>query len=77
MSKEEEPVGAKPKSVWLISTSLNKRQSSSFGPDVSKIQTIPQLDSAYVKGAAGNYRRDIVQNSVQNPLVQGAMPDSF
>ena len=27
----------------------------------------PQLDSVYVKGAAGNCRRDIVQNRVQNP----------
>ena len=32
-TKEEEPAGAKPRSVCLISTSLNRGQSSSFGPD--------------------------------------------
>ena len=32
--KEELPV-AKPRSVCLISASLNREQSSSFGPDVS------------------------------------------
>ena len=50
--KEEEPAVAKPRSVCLISTSLNKGQSYSFGPDVSNIHGNPQLDSRYVKGAA-------------------------
>ena len=33
----EERVVAQPKSACLISTSLNERQSSSFGPDVSNV----------------------------------------
>ena len=65
--KEEEPAVAKPRSVCLISTSLNRGQSSSFGPDVSNILENPQLDSVSVNGAAGNCRRDIVQNRLQNP----------
>ena len=65
--KEEEHATAKPRSVCLTSTSLNKGQSSSFGPDVSNISVDPQLDSGSVKGAARNCSRDIVQNRVQNP----------
>ena len=59
--------GSKPRPVCLISASLNKGQSSSFGPDVSNIQGNPQMDSGSVEGAAGNCRQDIVQNRVQNP----------
>ena len=59
---EEELAVAKPRS-----TSLNRGQLSSFGSDVSKITGDPQLDSGSVKGAAGNGRRDTVQNRVQNP----------
>ena len=44
---------------------MNRWQSSPCGPDVSNIPGIPQLDSVSVKGAAGNYRQDIVQNRVQ------------
>ena len=65
--KEEELEVAKPRSVCLISTSLNRGQSFSFGPNVSKTPRNPQLDSGSVKGAAGNCGRDIVQNRVQNP----------
>ena len=69
---------AKPRSVCLILASLNKRQSSSCGPDVSKIPGNPQMDSGSVwggagncrqksvEGAAGNCRQDIVRNRVQN-----------
>ena len=65
---EGEPAVAKPRSVCLISTSMNRWQSSFFGPDVSNILWNPQLDSGSVKkGAAGNCERDIVQNRVQNP----------
>ena len=46
---EGEPAAAKPKSVWLISTSLNRGQSSSCGPDVSNIPANPQLDSCLPK----------------------------
>ena len=64
--------------MCLISASLKKGQSSSFGPDVPNIWENPQLDSGSVKGAArncrqncvegaaGNCRQDIVQNRVQN-----------
>ena len=65
--KEEEPAVAEPKSVCLISTSLNKRQFSSFGPGVSSISGNPQLGSGSVNAAGGNFERDIVQNRVQNP----------
>ena len=64
---EGELAVAKPMSVCLISTSLNRGQSSSFGPDVSNILVNPQLDSGSVKEGAGNCERDIVQNRVQNP----------
>ena len=50
----EELVVAKPKSACLISTSLNERQSSSFGPGVSNVHGNPQLDSGTVKGVLGN-----------------------
>ena len=74
--KEEEPAVAKPRFVCLITSSLNKAQSSSFGPDVSNIPGNPQLDSGSVNGAAGNCERDIVKraagnrkrNSVQNKI---------
>ena len=56
--KKEEPAVAKPRSVCLISTSFNRGQSSSFGPDVSTIPENPQLDAGSVKGASGNCRRD-------------------
>ena len=61
--KEEEPAVAKPRSLCLFSTSLNKGQSSSFGPDVSNIPVNEQLDSGSVKGAAGNCVRDHVQGN--------------
>ena len=64
--KEEEPAVAKPRSVCLISTSLNKGQSSSFGPDVSNIPGDPQLDSGSVKGAAGNCERNVVEGATGN-----------
>ena len=76
---EGELAVAKPRSVCLISASLIKGQSSSFGPDVPNIREKPQLDSGSVKGArrklqaelcrrsrGRNYRQDIVQNRVQN-----------
>ena len=64
---EEELAVAKPRSVCWISTYLNRGQFSSFGSDVSNVTRDPQLDSGSVKGAAGNSRRDTVQNRVQNP----------
>ena len=44
-----------------------KRNILPFVPYVSNIPRNPQLDSASVEGAAGNCRRDIVQNRVPNP----------
>ena len=64
---ESEPAVAKPRSVCLISTSLNTGQPSSFGPDVSNIPGNPQLYSGSEKGAVGNCERDTVQKRVQNP----------
>ena len=48
--KEEEPAVAKPRPVCLISTSLNRGQSSSFGLDVSNIPWNPQLDGKLKAG---------------------------
>ena len=61
-----EPAAAKPRSVCLISTSLNRGQSTSFGPDVSNISVNPQLDSGSVKGAAENFERDSVKGTAGN-----------
>ena len=58
---EEEPAVTKPRSVCLISTSLNREQSSSFGPDVSNVSENPQLDSGSVKGAPKKMRADSVR----------------
>ena len=44
----------------MISTNLNREQSSSFGPDVSNIPGDPQLDSRSVKGA----RRETASETV-------------
>ena len=51
------------RSVWWISTGLNRGQSSSLGPDVSDNPENPHLDSGSVKEAAGNCERNFVRNS--------------
>ena len=63
---DEETAVAKPRSVCLISTSLNKGQSSSSGPGVSNISGNPQMDSGSGEGAAGNCKRDIVEGAAGN-----------
>ena len=73
--KKEEPAAAKPRSACLISASLNKWHSSSFGPDVSNIPVKPQMESGLVKeprwtagnsveGAAGNCRQDTIRGNM-------------
>ena len=59
--KEDEP--AKPMSVCLISTSLNKGQSSSVSPDVSNIPGNPQMDSCLL-----NQQREISGITVSKEL---------
>ena len=60
---EGELAVAKRRSVCLISESLNKGQSSSFGPDVPKIWENPQLDSGSVKGARGKLQAELCRRS--------------
>ena len=77
--KEEEPSEAKPRSVCLVSASLNKGQYSSFGPGVSNIPENPQMDSGSVEGAAGNCRQNSVEGAAGNcrqDSAQGAVLDS-
>ena len=77
--KEEDPAVAKPRSVCLITTSLNKGQSSSFGLDASNIRGIRSWTQGLLKepretaGKAVSKKPretaglDIVQYRVQNP----------
>ena len=55
---EEEPSEVKPRSECLISTSLNRGQSSSFGPDASNAPGNPQLDSGSVQRSCGELQRN-------------------
>ena len=49
---------AKPRSVCLMSTNLNREQSSSFGPDASGAPGNPQLDSGFVLRNCGKLQRN-------------------
>ena len=62
--KEEEHAAAKLMSSRSISTSLNKKWPSSFGPDVSNILGGPQLDPPSVERVVGNCRQHSVEGNM-------------
>ena len=59
---EEDPAVSMPRSKCLISTNLNKEQSSSFGPDASDVPGNPQLDSGSVQRSCGKLQRNRNKN---------------
>ena len=65
--KEEDPAVAKSRSVCLITTSLNKGQSSSFGLDASNVRGIRSWTRGLSKKPRETAGLDIVQHRVHNP----------
>ena len=73
---EGEPAVVEPRPTCLISTNLNRVQSSSFGPDASNVPGNPQLDSGSGQRSCEKLQQRVLKCGKRTNRLQGVVGNS-